>query len=79
MNMFPDDDGISWRRVWKCGDCSKHGYKMLSCDHCKEALRPRGCSRLLGAPGTAMSRRLTGLCLSHAAFPKTVPCQALFF
>jgi hypothetical protein len=29
-----DDDGVSWRRVWKCGDCRKNGYRMLSCDHC---------------------------------------------
>jgi hypothetical protein len=40
---------------------------------------PVGCSGLLGAPGTAMSRRLTVLCLSHAAFPQTAPYQALFF
>ena len=50
MNMFPDDDGISWRRVWKCGDCSKHGYKMLSCDHCK-VLRPRGVLEAAGGAG----------------------------
>ena len=42
VNIFLDDDMVSWRRVWKCGDCSKHGYKeVLSCAHCK-VLGPRG-------------------------------------
>jgi hypothetical protein len=50
VNMFLDDDGISWRRVWKCGDCSKHGYKMLSCDHFK-VLRPRGVLEATGGTG----------------------------
>ena len=50
MNMFLDDDGISWRRVWKCGDFSKCGYKVLSCDHFK-VLRPCGVLESTGGAG----------------------------
>ena len=50
MNIFLDDDGISWRRAWERGDCSKRGHKMLSCDHCK-VLRPRGVLEATGGAG----------------------------